>query len=212
MTRREAIEVIAAAARDAAVICNLGHPSQELYWSGDRDNQFYMLGSMGLAGPIGLGLALTGRRVVVLDGDGSLLMNPNTLVTAAQAGPVNLKWFVLDNGVYGSTGNQPTASRRGQTSLAGLARAAGIESVEVWSDPGVLRRGLAEVVGSTGLRLVVVEVEVEAAPTRPIPLDPIAIRNRLRKWLASHPETGAPGAEDTRDVPPGDEIKVKDHD
>ncbi len=183
MTRREAIEIIAAAAGEAAVICNLGHPSQELFWSGDRDNHFYMLGSMGLAGSIGLGLALTGRRVVVLDGDGSLLMNPGTLVTAAHAGPVDLKWFVLDNGVYGSTGDQPTYSRRGRTSLAGLARAAGIESVEVWSDRDTLRHGVAEAVGSAGLRLVVVEVEAGAGATRPLTLDPIEIRNRFRRWL-----------------------------
>jgi sulfopyruvate decarboxylase subunit beta len=67
-----------------------------------------MLGSMGMATPIGLGISLsTDKEVVVIDGDGSILMNPGTLATAAKMSP-NLTIFAVDNSAYGSTGNQPT--------------------------------------------------------------------------------------------------------
>ena len=68
-----------------------------------------MLGSMGMATPIGLGIALSSaREVVVVDGDGSLLMNPGTLAVCAAAAPKNLTILAIDNGAYGSTGSQPT--------------------------------------------------------------------------------------------------------
>ena len=74
-----------------------------------QTSNFYMLGSMGMVTPIGLGISLTSsKEVVVIDGDGSLLMNPGTLATAASLAPKNLTVLVIDNGAYGSTGNQPT--------------------------------------------------------------------------------------------------------
>lgn len=92
-----------------AVICNLGFPSKELYSAGHRPSNFYMLGSMGMATPIGLGVSLTtAKEVIVIDGDGSLLMNPGTLATAAHFSPANFTIFAIDNGSYGSTGDQPT--------------------------------------------------------------------------------------------------------
>ena len=90
-----------------------------------------MLGSMGLASSIGLGLALgqPERRVIVLDGDGSVLMNLGTLATIAHYAPENYLLVILDNCCYGSTGSQPTCTHLG-TDLAAIARAAGIESVQ----------------------------------------------------------------------------------
>lgn len=68
-----------------------------------------MLGSMGMATPIGIGIAVsTDKKVIVIDGDGSLLMNPGSLATAAYCSPENLTILAIDNSVYGSTGNQPT--------------------------------------------------------------------------------------------------------
>jgi len=193
MTRAEAIAIIAAAARDRAVVCNLGHPSQELFAAADGPNHFYMLGSMGLAGPIGLGLALAaGRPVVVLDGDGSVLMNPGTLITAANTPATDLTWFILDNGTYGSTGDQPTYSRRGRTKLIELARGAGIEAVRVISSRDELRQEAERLMASAGLEVVVVEVEPGAGDLAPIPLDPIEIRNRFQKWLGTYDRTAGP--------------------
>lgn len=124
------IEVIrAVAARQGLVVCNLGLPSRELCSLSDKPSYFYMLGSMGMASSIGLGLALAQKkRVHVIDGDGSLLMNLGSLATIAQQAPDNYCLVVVDNKGYGSTGHQPTATA-GRTDLAQLARAAGIQQV-----------------------------------------------------------------------------------
>ncbi len=107
--RFEIIKLIAPYLDGKVVVGNLGWPSKELYAVKHQPSTFYMLGSMGMATPIGLGIALSSdKEVVVIDGDGSLLMNPGTLATCAYASPKNLTIVAIDNGVYGSTGNQPT--------------------------------------------------------------------------------------------------------
>jgi sulfopyruvate decarboxylase subunit beta len=127
MKRIEAIGAVAA--RQGLIICTLGLPSRELYSLSDKPSHFYMLGSMGMASSIGLGLALAHhKRVYVIDGDGSLLMNLGSLATIAQHAPNNYCLVVVDNKGYGSTGHQPTATV-GRTDLAEIARAAGIERV-----------------------------------------------------------------------------------
>ena len=109
LTRYDIIKIIAPYLEGKAVVSNLGWPSKELYAVKHQPSNFYMLGSMGMATPIGLGIALSSKKeVVVIDGDGSLLMNPGTLATAAFASPANLTIVAIDNGAYGSTGNQPT--------------------------------------------------------------------------------------------------------
>lgn len=109
LTRFEMLNIIAPHLDGKIVICNIGLPSKELFHIRHQASNFYMLGSMGMATPIGLGVALTSEKeVVVIDGDGSLLMNPGTLATAASFSPDNLTILAIDNGAYGSTGNQPT--------------------------------------------------------------------------------------------------------
>ncbi|MBI5103075.1 MAG: sulfopyruvate decarboxylase subunit beta [Nitrospirae bacterium] len=108
-TRFEILKAIAARLGSKIVVCNLGVPSKELYALKHQPSNFYMLGSMGMATPIALGISLTtDKEVVVIDGDGSLLMNPGTLATLAYAAPSNLTVVAIDNSSYGSTGNQPT--------------------------------------------------------------------------------------------------------
>ncbi|HSQ77846.1 MAG TPA: sulfopyruvate decarboxylase subunit beta, partial [Nitrospirota bacterium] len=109
LTRYDIINIIAPYLDKKVVVSNLGWPSKELYAVKHQPSNFYMLGSMGMATPIGLGIALTSSmEVVVIDGDGSLLMNPGTLATAADLAPRNLTIIAIDNNAYGSTGNQPT--------------------------------------------------------------------------------------------------------
>ena len=109
LTRYDIIRIIAPYLDKKVVVSNLGWPSKELYAIKHQPSNFYMLGSMGMATPIGLGIALTsGKEVIVIDGDGSLLMNPGTLATAADLAPRNLTIIAIDNNAYGSTGNQPT--------------------------------------------------------------------------------------------------------
>ncbi|MBI5640171.1 MAG: sulfopyruvate decarboxylase subunit beta [Nitrospirae bacterium] len=108
-TRYAILKIIAPYLQARIVVCNLGFPSKELYEIRHQPSNFYMLGSMGMVTPIGLGISVsTDREVVVIDGDGSLLMNPGALATAAHLGPKNLTIIAVDNAAYGSTGNQDT--------------------------------------------------------------------------------------------------------
>jgi len=126
MTRYEAIEAAVPYLRGRTVVCNLGIPSKELYALCDQQSNFYMLGSMGLASSIGLGVSLFNKsEVVVLDGDGSLLMNPNALSSISQLAQDNFTVVALDNGTYGSTGDQGTASQHLDLEL--LAQGFGIK-------------------------------------------------------------------------------------
>ena len=109
LTRYGIIRLIAPYLDSRVVVCNLGFPSKELFSVKHQPSNFYMLGSMGMVTPIGLGLSLsTDKEVIVIDGDGSLLMNPGTLATAAHSAPANLTILAIDNSAYGSTGSQPT--------------------------------------------------------------------------------------------------------
>jgi len=108
-TRFELLEIAAPFLENRIVVSNLGWPSKELYALKHQPSNFYMLGSMGMASPIGLGISLCSKKeVVVIDGDGSLLMNPGVLATAAHCSPENLTILAIDNSSYGSTGSQKT--------------------------------------------------------------------------------------------------------
>ncbi len=111
LTRFDIIRTISPYLEGKVVVSNLGWPSKELFAVKHQASNFYMLGSMGMATPIGLGISMTSsKEVVVIDGDGSLLMNPGSLATAASRSG-NLTILCIDNGAYGSTGNQPTLTR-----------------------------------------------------------------------------------------------------
>ena len=96
MRRYELIEALIPELNEALVLCNIGIPSQEMFSISDRENQFYMLGSMGLCSSIGLGLSLaTKKTVVALEGDGSVLMNLGSLATIANRAPRNFILLVI---------------------------------------------------------------------------------------------------------------------
>ena len=130
LTRYDILRLIAPYLDKKVVVSNLGWPSKELYDIKHQSSNFYMLGSMGMATPIGLGIAQSTKKdVIVIDGDGSLLMNPGTLATAAFLAPKNLTIFAIDNGAYGSTGNQPTLASS-CVDLEQVARGFGIRSTD----------------------------------------------------------------------------------
>jgi len=129
LTRFEILQAIAPYLDKKVVVCNLGIPSKELFFLKHQPSNFYMLGSMGMVTPIGLGISLTtDKKVVVIDGDGSLLMNPGVLATAAHFSPDNLTIIAIDNGAYGSTGNQPTLTTS-CVDLSLVAKGFGIRNV-----------------------------------------------------------------------------------
>ena len=131
MKRAECIAMLYPELDDKLVVTIMGACAQELYDLGHRDNFFYLQHAMGLASSIGLGLAmhLPAERVVVLDGDGSVLMNLGTLATLARYRPRNLVHIIFDNGSLLSTGGFDSHTTSGITDLAAIARGAGIEHV-----------------------------------------------------------------------------------
>jgi sulfopyruvate decarboxylase subunit beta len=155
MRRYDAIRIISEYLDEEAVVANIGVPSKELYAAQDRALNFYMLGSLGQASSIGLGIALkTKRETVVLDGDGSLLMS-DILPVVADKKPENLSIVCLDNGTWGSTGDQPTPS---YVDMELKAISAGIENTRGVNTEEELRHaldGLYEKPGPRFLHLVV---------------------------------------------------------
>jgi sulfopyruvate decarboxylase subunit beta len=127
MNRIECLEAIYEDLVDRTVVTIMGAVAAELYSLGHRPNFFYLEHAMGLASSLGLGIALAqpDREVVVIDGDGSVLMNLGGLTTLARYAPPNLTHIVFDNESLLSVGGFPTATSTG-SDLAGIARAAGI--------------------------------------------------------------------------------------
>jgi sulfopyruvate decarboxylase subunit beta len=117
-------------------------------------------GAMGLASSHALGLALgrPDKRVIVLDGDGSLLMNLGTLVSIAEAAPTNLYHFVFENGTYEANGGHPIPGR-GKISFAGFARSAGHSNVHEFSDLQVFEQRSGAILGEPGPSFACLKVE-----------------------------------------------------
>jgi len=179
MHRHRTIQIIMDNITDEIVVSNIGDPSKELFHVKDRSRNFYMLGSMGLASSISLGIALSqSDRVVCLDGDGSLLMNLGSLATIANHNPKNLIIIVLDNGAYGTTGNQASFTS-GVTNLEKVARACGFECCYTAEDEEglaeVIQRGLMDEV----LSFIHVIIKPDDMKMNPIPLEPIRVKERF---------------------------------
>lgn len=174
MARYEAIQEIMKNIDDELVICNIGFPSRELYEINDRDENFYMIGSMGLASSIGLGLALAkpNKDIVVIDGDGSLLMNMGSLVTIFANNPRNLTWIVIDNGAYGSTGNQDTYAQ--VVDLVDVARGVGFNNSYNYEDIN-----MKEFIKSDDASFIVLKTDSGNSSAPIIDLTPIEIKNRF---------------------------------
>ncbi len=185
MKRFEAIQCISNMLTDEPIVVSLGHPAYDLFAAGDRPLHFYTWGSMGLTSSIALGLALArpDRRIVAIDGDGSLLMNLGSLATISACAPPNLFVVVMDNGEYGTTGGQKTATA-GVADLAGVARAMGITRSGTVRDPAALSAWIHESRGIPGPWLVVAKVE-ESAPTAKPPLDCVFIKQRFMAALGN---------------------------
>jgi sulfopyruvate decarboxylase subunit beta len=158
--RLECLEAIYGDLQDCAVVTIMGATSAELHSLGHRPNFFYLTHAMGLASSIGLGLALCQpeRPVVVLDGDGSVLMNLGGLTTMARYGPRNLLEIVFDNESLLSVGGFPTATATG-TDLAACARGAGIEKTVTVTNVDDFVSAVRDGLASEELACVVAKVE-----------------------------------------------------
>jgi phosphonopyruvate decarboxylase len=183
MTRLEATKLVVASAGNAAIIPSLGHPAYDLFAAGDRDLNFYTWGSMGLASSIGLGLAMAQpeRRVIVLDGDGSLLMNLGSLATIGWIRPENLIVIVWDNELYGTTGGQDTATAHG-ANLETAAHALGVPATATVRTPTQFEEVLTRSKTEPGPWVIVAKVD-ETYPTTKPTLDYVLIKQRFMAAL-----------------------------
>lgn len=163
------------------VVTIMGATASELYAIGHRPNFFYLEHAMGLASSMGLGIALSmpEHQVIVLDGDGSLLMNLGTLSTMARYKPGNLLHIVLDNESLLSVGGFPTATATG-TDLAGVARASGVPRVVEANTPDDLKVAVSSALASRTLTTIVSKVEAVAPPS--YHMDLAMLENRFQFW------------------------------
>ncbi|MEZ5564524.1 MAG: phosphonopyruvate decarboxylase [Gammaproteobacteria bacterium] len=183
--RHEMLKAIqAAAGKQDIVVATTGFTGRELYALGDLANQLYMVGSMGCAASLGLGLAIAQptRRVIVIDGDGAALMHLGGMSALGAELPPNLVHVLLDNGQHESTGGQATVSAG--ISFCGLAASAGYPLVSTIADPAELETSLMN--RTPGLRFIHVPVVPGVMANLPRPaMAPADVAARFRGWLAS---------------------------
>jgi len=181
MTTRDALRVIVRELSDEIVVHTTGYVCRESCALLDRPGNFYMIGSMGLAPAIGLGLALRkrSRRVLVLDGDGALLMGLGVLAMVAAFAPSHFHHVVFDNGAYASTGHQPTPAP--QAPLDNLALSSGYRwAARVMEDAGLLSSFRAFQAQAGPAFLLVKCVEDRTIPPAPrIPRAPPEVTRRV---------------------------------
>lgn len=167
---------------EPVIICN-GFPSREAFKLLDRPTHFYMIGSMGQAPAIALGVALAkpNKKVVVLDGDGNVLMNLGTLATVGALKPKNFIHVVFDNEVYGSTGNQPTISR--VVRLDQVAKSSGYVNVERAREREDVTYEFKDMLKKDGPSFLLVKVTEQAEDVDRVPLEPVEITRRFMKAI-----------------------------
>ena len=161
MERAQCIAMLYPELEDKLVVTIMGASAQELYDLGHRENFFYLQHAMGLASSIGLGLALhlPEEQVIVLDGDGSVLMNLGGLATLARYRPKNLLHIIFDNGSLLSTGGFDSHTTAGITDLAAIARGAGIEHVAAVDSPMDFGEAAVEALERDDLSVIVARVK-----------------------------------------------------
>lgn len=184
--------LVARLKKDEAVIGGIGNTNFDLYTAGHRPQNFYMLGSMGLACPIALGVALAQpeRGVIALEGDGSILMNLGCLATIAQLKPRNLTIIIMDNGTYQITGNQPTATKD-TADIVAIAKGSGLSNSTWARDEKNFEELLSRRFDDGGPVLIAAKIDDKPATGQTV-RDPSLIRHRFMQGLG----TGRGGALD----------------
>jgi phosphonopyruvate decarboxylase len=183
MSRADVLRALQSATQSTdVIIAGTGYGGRELFALDDRPNQFYMVGSMGCASSLGLGIALTrpDRRVIVCDGDGAAIMRMGALATNGYQRPPNLLHIVLDNGMHESTGGQSTVSL--SIDLCEVAQACGYQRILRGNEPGEL----TDILNSESSALTFVHVPIVPGTTADLPrptLTPVQLANRFRQYI-----------------------------
>jgi sulfopyruvate decarboxylase subunit beta len=185
MQRAACIEMMYPELEDRLVVTIMGACAQELYNLGHRENFFYLQHAMGLASSIGLGLAmhLPRERVIVLDGDGSVLMNLGTFATLARYRPRNLIHVVFDNGSLLSTGGFDSHTTSGVTDIAAIARGAGIEHAALVDNEVAFGEVFVEALERDDLSVIVAKVAAVGPEHYGMDLQLPENAFRFRRWI-----------------------------
>ena len=182
MIRKEAVSIVAKKIGKQYIISANGFISRDLFDTCDRNSNFYMIGSMGLASSIGLGVALksTKKKIFVFDGDGNILMNLGSLITIGITKPKNLVHVIFDNSSHESTGGQPTATNKIQ--LSKIAKSANYKVFQV-KTKNQLVKIFQKIKLIPGPIMIIVKIEKGGVISKRINIEPTKIKNRFMNSL-----------------------------
>ena len=182
MIRKEAVKIIGEFSGENPIVSANGFMSRDLFETNDKESNFYMIGSMGLASSIGLGIALKNpkKQVFVFDGDGNILMNLGSLVTIGSLKPINLVHIVFDNNSHESTGGQPTNSSK--INLEKIAKTANYK-IFVIQTKSKLISVLNDIKKLPGPIFLLIKISTSKERSKRVSWTPKTIRNRVMNSL-----------------------------
>ena len=186
MNRFELTKRLVGRLKDEAVIGGIGNSNFDLNAAGHRPENFYMLGSMGLAAPIAFGVALAQprRKVFALEGDGSLLMQLGSLSTIAAQAPKNLCIILWDNGVYQITGGQGTPAAQARSDLVAAARALGLHQANWAADEAEFDALVGQALSGDGPWLIAARIDDKPGVSQ-TERDPSLFRDRFMRGMGA---------------------------
>ena len=184
LSRRAVVAALLERIDNGLIVTGLGSPVSDVVATRDRPLNFYLLGAMGLATSVGLGLALVQpeRAVVVMTGDAELMMNSGALATIGVKAPRNLAVIVLDNERFGETGEQVSHTAAG-IDIAGIARASGFSEAETIRDMDRLAAVRQRLTAQAGPYLAVIKIKAERSPVAMPPKSGVVLKSRFREAL-----------------------------
>jgi thiamine pyrophosphate-dependent acetolactate synthase large subunit-like protein len=185
LIRKEAVSIVAKKIGKQYIISANGFISRDLFDTCDRNSNFYMIGSMGLSSSIGLGLALKNpkKRFFIFDGDGNILMNLGSLVTAAATKPKNLIHIVFDNSSHESTGGQPTISKK--IHIDSLAKTLKYKTYKATTKVELVKI-LDKIKKMKGPILILIKISKSKTTSKRIDINAVKIKQRFMKSLKNN--------------------------
>ena len=182
MNRKKAIQIIAKIINDQPIISANGFISRELFNTYEKKSNFYMLGSMGLASSIGLGVALRNpkKTIYVFDGDGNILMNLGSMTTIGTIKPKNLVLIIFDNSIHESTGGQPTNSKK--IDLGKIAQCVNYKTF-VAQDEKKLEKIMKNIKFGKGPILLKIKISKTTKIEKRISIEPTEIKSRFQESI-----------------------------
>lgn len=178
MIRKEAVRSLVLELVDLPIISANGFISRDLFETGDKKNNFYMIGSMGLASSIGLGVSLKNpkKKICIFDGDGNILMNLGSLVTISSLRPKNFLHFIFDNGIHESTGGQPTNSS--SINMRKLCQSLNLKFYEI-STVNQIHKMIPIIKNDLGPIIIHIKIEKGGGKSKRITFTPKKIKERF---------------------------------